>query len=30
MAIAILTDGDPSDSYGRETIRGLAKRLLRP
>jgi len=30
MAIAILTDGDPSDSYGRETIRGIAKRLLRP
>lgn len=29
MAIAILTDGNPSDFYGRETIRGIAIRLLR-
>jgi hypothetical protein len=29
MAIAVLTDGNPSDSYGRETIAGVAARLLR-
>jgi Beta-lactamase enzyme family len=29
LAIAILTDGSPADVYGRETIRGLAERLLR-
>jgi hypothetical protein len=28
MAIAVLTDGSPSDEYGRETIRGIAARLL--
>lgn len=28
MAIAVLTDGNPSDEYGRETIRGIAARLL--
>jgi len=27
-AIAVLTDGNPSDSYGRETIRGIAEHLL--
>jgi Beta-lactamase enzyme family len=28
MAIAVLTDGSPSDEYGRETIQGIAARLL--
>jgi hypothetical protein len=28
MAIAVLTDSDPSDGYGRETIRGIAARVL--
>lgn len=28
LTIAILTDGNPSDAYGRETIRGIASRLL--
>lgn len=28
MAIAVLTDDNPSDRYGRETIRGIAARLL--
>jgi len=28
LAIAVLTDRNPSDSYGRETIRGIAERLL--
>jgi beta-lactamase family protein len=30
MAIAILTDGNPRDPYGRATIRGIARRLLDP
>jgi hypothetical protein len=29
LAIAVLTDGNPSDAYGRETITGVAVRLLR-
>jgi hypothetical protein len=28
-AIAVLTDGNPSDGYGRETIRGIGEHLLR-
>ncbi len=28
LTIAILTDGNPSDAYGRETIHGIALRLL--
>ena len=28
MMMAVLTDGSPSDEYGRETIRGIAARLL--
>jgi beta-lactamase class A len=28
MTIAVLTDGDPSDAYGRETIQGIAAHLL--
>jgi hypothetical protein len=28
MAIAVLTDGSPSDEYGRKTIEGVAARLL--
>jgi beta-lactamase class A len=28
MTIAVLTDGNPNDEYGRETIRGIADRLL--
>jgi hypothetical protein len=28
LTIAILTDRNPSDAYGRETIRGIAARLL--
>ena len=30
LAIVILTDGNPSDQYGRETIAGITKRLLGP
>jgi hypothetical protein len=29
LSIAVLTDGNPSDAYGRETIAGVAARLLR-
>jgi beta-lactamase class A len=28
MSIAVLTDGSPSDEYGRETIQGIGVRLL--
>jgi hypothetical protein len=28
MAIAILTDGNPSHAYGRETVHGIAAQLL--
>ena len=28
LTIAILTDGNPSDAYGRATVRGIAARLL--
>jgi hypothetical protein len=28
LAVAVLTDGNPSDSYGRETIGGIAEHLL--
>jgi beta-lactamase class A len=28
IAIAVLSDGDPSESYGHETVRGVARRLL--
>ena len=30
LAIAVLTDRDPTEAYGRETIRGIAERLLQP
>jgi hypothetical protein len=30
MAIAVLTEANPSHGYGRETVRGIAARLLRP
>jgi Beta-lactamase enzyme family len=30
IAIAVLTDGNPSQAYGRETVRGIAARLVRP
>lgn len=29
IAIAVLTDGNPNDVYGRETVEGIAARLLR-
>ena len=29
ISIAILTRGNPSEAYGQETLRGIAKRLLR-
>jgi hypothetical protein len=28
IAIAVLTDGSPSEKYGRETVRGIAERLV--
>jgi hypothetical protein len=30
MAVAVLTDGNPSQGYGLETVRGIAERLLAP
>jgi len=30
IAIAVLTEANPSHGYGRETVRGIAARLLRP
>jgi hypothetical protein len=30
VAIVVLTDGNPSEPYGHETVRGIAERLLRP
>jgi beta-lactamase class A len=30
FAIAVLTDGNPTEIYGQETIRGVAQRLLAP
>jgi len=29
VAIAVLTTGSPSHRYGKQTLRGLAERLLR-
>jgi hypothetical protein len=29
VAVAVLTNGSPSESYGRQTVRGIALRLLR-
>jgi hypothetical protein len=28
ISIAVLTDGQPSQAYGQETVRGVADRLL--
>jgi hypothetical protein len=28
IAIAVLSDGDPSEPYGHETVKGVARRLL--
>jgi hypothetical protein len=30
VSLAVLTDGDSSFLYGQRTIRGLARRALRP
>ena len=30
VALAVLTDGDRSEEYGRETIEGVTRRVLRP
>jgi Beta-lactamase enzyme family len=30
VAIAVLSDGSPSEKYGQETVRGISERLLRP
>jgi hypothetical protein len=29
VSVAVLTDGDPSAAYGRETIRGVGERLMK-
>jgi hypothetical protein len=30
VALAVLTDSDRTEAYGHETIRGVARRALRP
>ena len=30
IAVAVLTDGNPNEDYGRATVRGVAQHLLRP
>ena len=30
VALAVLSDGNPSERYGRQTVRGVAERLLQP